>query len=71
MSAPVKKTRWDTAPGRAVTEMLARHRATQSRLARLLGVPRSTLNQMLTGRMAAWPDLERRAGRALGEEAES
>lgn len=46
--------------------MLVEARATQRRLAARLGVPYSTLNQMITGRLPPWPDLEERAARALG-----
>lgn len=62
----MNRTRFDTQTGRVVTRMLVEARSTQRRLARLLGVPPSTLNQMITGRMPPWPDLEARARRALG-----
>lgn len=60
------RTRFDTETGRRITRMLVEARSTQRRLARLLGVPYSTLNQMITGRMPPWPGLERDARRALG-----
>lgn len=62
----MNRTRFDTETGRRVTRLLVEARSTQRRLARLLGVPHSTLNQMITGRLPPWPDLERRAARALG-----
>lgn len=62
----MNRTRFDTETGRRVTRLLVEARSTQRRLARLLGVPYSTLNQMITGRMPPWPDLEERARRALG-----
>jgi transcriptional regulator with XRE-family HTH domain len=62
----VNRTRFDTETGRRVTRLLVEARSTQRRLARLLGVPYSTLNQMITGRMPPWPNLEEHARRALG-----
>lgn len=55
------RTRFDTECGRRVTRLLVDACSTQRRLARLLGVPHSTLNQMITGRLPPWPDLEARA----------
>jgi len=62
----VNHTRFDTEAGRRITRILVDARSTQRRLARLLGIPHSTLNQMITGRVPPWPDLEPRARRALG-----
>lgn len=62
----VTKTRFDTETGRRITRMLVDARSTQRALARRLGVPFSTLNQMVTGRLPPWPDLEQQARRALG-----
>ena len=62
----MNRTRFDTETGRRITRMLVEARSTQRRLARLLGVPYSTLNQMITGRMPPWPGLEQDARRALG-----
>ena len=62
----MNRTRFDTETGRRVTRLLVEARSTQRRLARLLGVPYSTLNQMITGRMPPWPGLEEHARRALG-----
>jgi transcriptional regulator with XRE-family HTH domain len=61
-----ERTRFDTEVGRRVTRLLVEARATQRRLALRLGVPHSTLNQMITGRLPPWPDLEARSRRALG-----
>ena len=47
----MNRTRFDTETGRRVTRLLVEARSTQRRLARLLGVPHSTLNQMITGRL--------------------
>ena len=62
------KSRFDTALGKRITEAIAARAFTQKRLALALGLPVSSLNQMLTGRMAAWPDLEERAMRVLRRE---
>lgn len=60
------RTRFDTPAGRRITEMIFRARASQGRVARLLGLPKSTFNQMVTGRMPAPADLESRVRRVLG-----
>ena len=62
----MNRTRFDTETGRRVTRLLVEARSTQRRLARLLGVPHSTLNQMITGRLLPWPGLEQDARRVLG-----
>lgn len=62
----MNRTRFDTETGRRVTRLLVEARSTQRRLARLLGVPHSTLNQMITGRLPPWPNLEQHVARALG-----
>jgi DNA-binding XRE family transcriptional regulator len=59
-------TRFSTDVGCEITEMLARSRRTQAWLARRLGLARSSLNQMITGRMRPWPDLVGRSRGALG-----
>ena len=61
----MNKSRFDTETGRRISRLLVEARSTQRRLAALLGVPHSTLNQMITGRLPPWPDLEQRARRAL------
>jgi transcriptional regulator with XRE-family HTH domain len=62
----MNKSRFDTETGRRISRLLVEARSTQRRLARLLGVPHSTLNQMITGRLPPWPDLEHRSRVALG-----
>lgn len=59
-------TRFDTPPGRRITQMILDARASQGRVARLLGLPKSTFNQMVTGRMRPLPDLEAQVRRVLG-----
>jgi plasmid maintenance system antidote protein VapI len=61
----MRKTRFGTEIGRRVTEMVAHAGTTQAGLASALGLSRSHLNHMLTGRKVAAPDLEERAARAL------
>lgn len=68
---PVNKSRFDTECGRRISRLLVEARSTQRGLARMLGVPHSTLNQMITGRLPPWPDLEQQARRALGSTKEN
>lgn len=60
-----QRTRYDTQTGRRITQMIARACVTQRRLAAALGVPYSTLNQMITGRMKPYAGLEADVRRVL------
>lgn len=62
----MNRTRFSTETGRRITRMLAAACVTQTRLAVLLGLPRTTLNQMITGRMICAPGLEDAVRQALG-----
>jgi DNA-binding transcriptional regulator YdaS (Cro superfamily) len=62
----VHRNRFSTPAGRRITEMIFRARASQGRVAHLLGLPKSTFNQMVTGRITPPADLEARVRRALG-----
>jgi plasmid maintenance system antidote protein VapI len=65
-----RRTRYDTGLGRRVTELIARGKTTQAGMAIELGVPRASLNQMLTGRMRAHDDLEARVERLVTQKEE-
>ena len=61
----MKHSRFDTELGRRITTRLAAACVTQRALARRIGVPYSTLNQMITGRMRPFAGLEEAVERAL------
>ena len=54
-----------TPVGRRITQLILDARCSQAHVARLLGLPKSTFNQMVTGRMPAPLDLEARVARVL------
>ncbi len=60
-----QRTRFDTELGRRITQRLAKAAVTQRALARLLGMPHASLNQMITGRMAPRIALEAEIEAAL------
>ena len=61
----MKHSRFDTELGRRITTRLAAACVTQRALARRIGIPYSTLNQMITGRMRPFAGLEEAVERAL------
>ena len=61
----VRRTRFDTSLGYRITMRLTAARMSQRALARRLGMPYSTVNQMITGRMQPCVGFEDDVERAL------